>query len=454
MGCAGDAHETATAPTVGPAGRSGLALVRETTGATIDDPLNATMGATLQDLARVRVVSADGRAHAGAAVRFFGETTDTVVVTDASGLAVLHHWRMPHRDTTSMVTLVRAALRDEANETFTFVARAWRDLSHFGGDGPAVLERLPIERAHLTAVLPLGTFDIADEGLPSAHAHLLLSDDMAHTVHAMADGLITALDRDRGTVTMRVRDRVRLRLEGLHLRRAVWVGQVVRAGDTLGEVVSSAGGRGLAVQVLDASVPGSHWIRPERYGARGTATFFARYLVDSLRSNVYALVRRAAPDLAGRIDYDRPGRLVGSWFDPVRSVMPLPVPSATPWQGRAGEGAEHDPTSAAAPFAFTVAYDAERPGQVRLAIGRLLGATLGLHGVYAVAWEDPDPALVDMAQGIVPYHLYPVGVDARSDRAESVLLVQVLADDRLRVELTTATLASTGFSSRAIELVR
>jgi hypothetical protein len=134
--------------------------------------------------------------------------------------------------------------------------------------------------------------------------------------------------------------------------------------------------------------------------------------------------------------------------------MPLPVPSTTGWRGSVSDAGEHDPTSAAAPFAFTVAYDAERPGQVRLAIGSLLGATLGLHGVYAVAWEDPDPALVDMARGVVSYHLYPVGDDVRSDRAESVLLVQVLDDDRLRVERTTAALASSGFSSRAIDLVR
>ena len=106
-------------------------------------------------------------------------------------------------------------------------------------------------------------------------------------------------------------------------------------------------------------------------------------------------------------------------------------------------------------MALTFAYDAERPGQVRIAVGSALAVVLGLRGVRAVAWEDPDPADVDATRGVVRYHLYDTDDEVRMGRADRVLLVQLVASDTLRAEVVAVTGSETAvFSSRVVTLIR
>ena len=112
-----------------------------------------------------------------------------------------------------------------------------------------------------------------------------------------------------------------------------------------------------------------------------------------------------------------------------------------------------DPSAALGPVALTFAYDAERPGHVRIAAGSGLAVRLGLRGVRAVAWEDVDPAEVGPQSGIVRYHLFTN--DERVGEAEQVLLVQLVDANTLKAELVPGRGAqSAGFSSRATMLVR
>lgn len=307
------------------------------------------------------------------------------------------------------------------------------DSSQFGGDTRARLDALPVASSLIEAILPLGTFRAGD-ALPSTDARVVLRDSVPAMVHAMADGLVTEIDRAVGAITVRVRNQVSLRVSGMTVRPALRVGHVVRAGEPVGYVEAPLGARGpsreLAVRIVDEQIVRTRWVRPERYVARRHIAFFAAYLADSVRSVAYGLVRRAAPDLDGRIDYDRNGQLVGTWFD--ASVSPREV----------------------GPAALTFAYDAERPGQVRIAAGDGLTRVLDLHGVHAVAWEDPDPARIDSTRGIVRYRLH--AVDDR-DRvvSDGSVLVQVLSNDRLRVEvLGPGDADRMTFSSRAVDLVR
>ena len=466
-----------------PAAPRTLRRVHET--ATPEHPLDAWMGTSVDDVVRVRVVDGTGRPVSGLAVRFtHGQAPaprlDTLVVSDADGVAALGAWALPARDTSDVLLHVDATLpdgesagpmnttsnstpersdaRSDGQRTVRFTVRAWRDLARFGGRGPLVLTRLPMARSSLEAVLPLGTFG-AHDALPSADAVLVPTPGALPIVHAMADGLITEIDHAAGVVTLRVRDHARIRLGGVALRRDLWVGRIVRAGDSLGSMELASDRVGLTMRVLDASSSRTGWVRPERYGARRHAAFFARYLVDSLRSHVFGLVRRAAPDLDGRIDYDQAGRLVGTWFDASAPSITHATTTDASITGlsssHAQQVAEFDPSASVAPVALTFAYDAERPGQVRIAAGSALAAMLGVRGVRAIAWEDPDPASVDISTGLVRYHLYAADDALRLGVADRVLLVQLLSDNRLRAEVVSANGGDQSrFTARAIELIR
>ena len=440
-------------------------------------PINAWMGDRVEGAARVRVVDANGQGIAGVAVRFVMDSdsvardgdvaTSSVVASGPDGVASVSALVLPASDTVVRAHRLVARIADGRGDVVTFVLRAWRDLSRFGGSTPMVLAALPIDRRAVAAILPLGTFS-TDDALPSPDALLMPASLGRFMVRAPADGLVTELDTAGGSVTIRVRDAVRVRIGGVEVQRALWVGRVVHAGDVIGTFAPGTKRDGLAVRVLDGATQRTNWIRPERYGARRNATFFARYLADSVRSDVFALVRRAAPDLAGRIDYDRGGRLVGTWFDASVSAGASTRSSAstasaatyaasmplTP-QMTAAHAAELDPAAAAAPLALSFVYDAERPGQIRVAIGRGLARALGLQGVRAVAWDDADPAEVDVARGTVRYYLYAIDDEVRMGRAERVLLVQLVDATTLRVELVSSTGGDTAsFTTRALVLVR
>ena len=429
-------------------------------------PVDVWMGAPLQNAVQVRVLDDRGVAARDAAVRFtLADSLHTTVVarSDADGVVSMDNVVIAVRDTTNVLRVVSAELVDHLASPVTFVMRAWRDVSRFGGDAPFTDAALPVARSAIASILPLGTFG-RDDALPSADAILVPQRQDATTVHAMADGLVTEVDRTAGVLTIRVRDNVRVRMAGLVIVPAMWVGRTVRQGDVIGAVdygtlsAASTVTTGLAIRVIDGAVQRNNFVRPERYGARRSAAFFVRYLADSVRSDAFALVRRAAPDLDGRFDYDRSGRLVGTWFN--ASSLPALVSeqaammSVSTFQATVQSAAEVDPASALGPIALTFAYDAERPGQVRVAAGSALGRVLGVQGAFAVAWEDSDPAAIGVTDGIVRYELFALDDEVRIGRSSQVLLVQMLGHESMRAELVSGNAVESGFSSKAILFVR
>lgn len=438
-------------------------------GSARDVWMGTATGTTTGTTTHVRVVDANGHPVAGAPVHFVvrrdnpgaadaAPLMEATVVSARDGLASLHDVAFPERDTVADMYVVSASLANDPSQMMHSRVRAWRDVSRFGGNAALVLSVMPIAMSHVGAILPLGTFNV-NNALPSADAIVVPVHGPMPTVRAMADGMVTELNAGRGEITVRVRDDIRIRYSGVDLRTALWVGAVVREGATLGTVrTPTPESPGLGVRVLDASVQRSNWIRPERYGARRNTAFFVRYLADTFRSDAYALVRRAAPDLAGTIDYDRAGKLVGTWFDPFASLvsngaaltgMPMNL-----WQSSVQHQSEIDPTAALDGLALTFAYDAQAPGEIRLAVGSRLGNTLGFSGVYAVAWEDPDPARVSEASGVVRYRLFARGDVSRIGPPAQTLLVQLLEGEQVRVELVPGDSAGAGFSPRAVILTR
>ncbi|MCC6242772.1 MAG: hypothetical protein IT353_08015 [Gemmatimonadaceae bacterium] len=498
MGAVATACDNTTAPAGvtaatpdGPSVSQRLRIEAVDQRASADLPRDVWMGTSSGDLLRVRVFDASGAVY-GAAVRFQvvvggAQNVDAlisrIVHTDTAGVASIADWQLPVSDTVATLYRVIAQLLDSAASATPvhFALRAWRDLRAVGDASTLVLTQLPIAREAIHAIRPLGTFANGD-ALPSADA-IIIPIAAPQRVGAMSPGVITDIDWRAGAVTVRTRDAVRVRLGGLTLRSDLWIGKRVAAGDSLGAIEGPSAADGLRVRVLDGSVSDSasasvsaraswsrpSWIRPERYGARVTATFFGRYFPSELRSVVYSLVRRAAPDLDGRFGYDQSGRLVGTWFDPTAPVVAQPAPTSSPssmpmdFSAAIGElqtfsthrAGDVDPSDALGNVALTFAYDAERPGQVRIATGAALARTLGLDAVQTVAWEDPDPAAVHETAGAVGYHLYASDDEVRLGRPSRVLLVQVLGSNRVKVEVIPGDRAGTAaFTARAIELVR
>lgn len=434
-----------------------LQLTAVTQDASIAQPMDAWMGDTLSEVLRVRVTDGQGRAVSGVLVRFTESGQSRDVRTDIDGVANAGQWVMSVRDTASVVQRVSATIVDGESPAVHFAACAHRDLSRFGGSNALTLQTLPIDRAAVQAILPLGTFSTED-ALPSADAMLIPRTVGRYPVRAMSAGVVIALDVATGSITMRVRDGIRVRIAGMVLNASMWVGHEVRTGEELGVFVASTPRAALAVRLQDAAISSDAWVSPERYGARTTTAFFARYLADSVRSHAYALVRRSAPDLEGRINYDRAGRLIGTWFDASAPVIKSPALAAEVANGSPFASmriTEVDRSEELAPVALTFAYDAERPGQVRIALGRGLLSSLGLNGVRAVAWEDPDPMTVGVNSGVVRYGLYAADDEARTGRPDRSLLVQLIDAETLRVEVVSAPSTSNArFSAHAVTLIR
>ena len=307
----------------------------------------------------------------------------------------------------------------------------------------------PVELAEIASVLPLGS--LTDESaLPSADALVRPSRDGA-AVRAMAGGAVIETDTARGCLTVQSGAGLATRYCGLRRDQAIDVGATVQGGQYLGRFDAVLAPTGLRIRVLDHRVNRTGWIRPERYGNLRHASFFAGYLPDTLRSHVFALVERASPDLEGRIDYDQRNRLVGSWFD-----RPA-APSATSAMASSASSAPFpasDLSVELAPHALTLAYDARRPGQTRIAVGAALFGALGLQGTYGVAWENADPGAVALETGAVRYTLFRIDDVDRAD-AVGTLLVQLLDDTTVRVEAVSPNHAgNAGFASRASTLLR
>lgn len=318
-----------------------------------------------------------------------------------------------------------------------------------GWDATRAFSHAPIELAEIASVLSLGS--LTDESaLPSADAVVQPRRDGV-AVRAMAGGVVIETDEARGCLTVQSGTAVATRYCGVRRDQRLIAGATVHGGQHLGRFDAVIAPEGVRIRVLDQRVHRTGWIRPERYGNLRHASFFAGYLADSLRSEVFARVERASPDLEGRIDYDQRRRLVGSWFD---TPAVLPATSAMTSSASVAPFASSDLSVELAPHALTFAYDARRPGQIRIAVGAALAGALGLHGTYGVAWENADPGAVALETGAVRYTLFRTD---DVDRVEAVgsLLVGLLDDTSVRVEaLPPNHAASVGFSSRAITLLR
>lgn len=146
-----------------------------------------------------------------------------------------------------------------------------------------------------------------------------------------------------------------------------------------------------------------------------------------LRSELYARVNRLGPEKDGRFDYDVPGTLSGNWF---QEGLP-PSISANPeaWSRH---------------LAF--ARDNYDPSSIRIS----MGGALGPIGAFGIVGSAPDPAAVTVLTGMVVYNVgRAAGPGDPVTQIVGRVLVQMLDEQRIRVEYTSTASGETAFSAAA-----
>ena len=155
-----------------------------------------------------------------------------------------------------------------------------------------------------------------------------------------------------------------------------------------GEVIGSIGIGKFDFSVVDESVTLQGFANPKTYEAEvwkiHTADTFD-YYSEPLRSKLLAKNVKASEPFGGKIDYDIPGKLIGSWFRENTN-------------GYKGLGNENYWTSH-----LSIAYDILDPNQIVVSIGDFDGE----GRQYGVKGNAPKPQDITAETGIVKYELVP-----------------------------------------------
>lgn len=307
----------------------------------------------------------------------------------------------------------------------------------------AVFTVAPVNMPDGATITPLGHIQPVGHVLPTDHVyfyatnwdHPLQGDVTVRPVYAPGEGVVTwMLHVQSGIPDWKVMFRMTSTfywyLDHVQIDPAIKVGTRVHAGDVIG--TTNPGGS-IDLGAYDLSVKLTGLVAPERYPDQ---TLYCvspwKYFSEPLRSAQYARIRRvpSAPDRDGRIDYDVPGRLVGNWF---HESLPKTMVSSGPdgW-----------------PKSIAFAYDFNDPSIVRISIG----GTVSTPGMWRIPNDAPRPENVSVANGKVSYRL--MYLESYTQQS-GLMLVEMLAADRIRVQVFEGSQAATGdFDSRAQIYVR
>lgn len=289
--------------------------------------------------------------------------------------------------------------------------------------GPGVFTASPIAVDRITDLEPLGAMNPVGHTLPTDHVYFYANwcptctppfqpDPQPLPIYAPGSGRITwtlVTEPGKGDTKLMVQmtGDFSYYLDHVILDPGIGVGTQVTAGQRLGQT-NGTGGNAMDLGVVYTALTLPGFVNPARYEGQTLHTDSPfKYFAEPLRSQLYAKVRRNAPDKDGRIDYDVRGRLIGNWFHESVAVPESMGPTAWPKQ-----------------LAFCP--DSNEPTQMRISIG----GTVAPPGKWKPAPGDPDPASVSVASGKVTYHLkYTEFGDY------GLMIVQLLDDTRIRVQV-------------------
>jgi hypothetical protein len=292
---------------------------------------------------------------------------------------------------------------------------------------------------------PLGHLAPPGHTLPTDHIyfyavdydHFGAADTITRPVYAPATGVVSFRIKPVGTdskVQFVVTKDFGYYLDHILPLATVQPGVVFHAGDLVG--YTNPGGS-IDLGAYDLSVPAIPYANQKRYAEYQLHCVNPMaYFVEPLRSQLYARQRRlptATPDAP--VNFDVKGRLSGNWFE-----QSVPDTSYGDAQGPNGWPKE---------LAFV--YDNRDPSQPRVSIG----GTIATQGIWTIDPDAPRFETISPASGTVSYRLrYTESTNVQS----GVMLVQMLADDRLKVEVfegSSETLAATAaFDNKAFIYVR
>lgn len=322
------------------------------------------------------------------------------------------------------------------------------------GKGPVPLRNLGLRTEDIGAVIPMGAM-VHGHVIPSDHLMIQPRDRKATRAHydvlAPADGYLVDLQRppkgnpDPG-VQGRYAGEYRLVLEHSSTFYT-WFGLIDRLDPALlqqiggeppagmpvgvrvpvkaGQVLGKTGGEhGMDFLLVDTDVVLTGFVDPGQFRHRDPWKLHVvdpfEYLEKPARDQLLALNPRTAPPRGGKIDHDRDGCLVGSWYRAKTGGYAGLDRRRDYWVGH-----------------LALAYHHVDPSLVIVS----LGDSEGRPRQFAVVGNGPDPARVRLGTGRVTYELvWPrIGSAGQAlpgldDRVQGVLLVELLGDRRLRVE--------------------
>jgi hypothetical protein len=273
----------------------------------------------------------------------------------------------------------------------------------------------PLDPDKIREIIPLGNLNpVGGHVFPTDHIYLDYSREAGLVVSAPAPGTVTSIrDQLRGDfkIEIQVDENSSYYLAHLEIEPGIAVGNKVMPGQKLGR---TSGKSMLDLGTNDARVRLLGFINPERYPAPTLhAISPLKLFAEPLRSELYAKVKRSVSDKDGRIDLDKPGRLIGNWFREDVAVKDSSRGDPAVWNKQ-----------------LSFAYDVRDPKSVRISIG----GTVAPAGLYGVQEGAPDPAEVGVDARLVRYRLTKLGGSTRANGFAGSLLVQLIDQSHLRIE--------------------
>lgn len=192
-----------------------------------------------------------------------------------------------------------------------------------------------------------------------------------------------------------------------------------------GQVIGKVGHQTFDFALIDTTVTRKGFVSPEQFLNRDPWKMHTvdpfDYIDEPLRSRLLAFNPRTVKPLAGQIDYDVDGRLVGNWY---REGTGGYAGLNRRWDYWVGH--------------LAIVYHHVNPSYVIVSIGDFNGRARQ----FQVRGNGPDPAKVSAADGVVKYELIQSTIENRTGkpypnaeiRYAGMLLVQVLPDRKLKFE--------------------
>ncbi len=306
----------------------------------------------------------------------------------------------------------------------------------------AVFASLPLPADRVACVHPLGEvvlpgqviganlsrWDVHEQG--ACGAPVPFTGGPVPVLAAARGMVVTVGGADGRTVTIAVSENIEYTYTGVALDGFIREGTAVPAGQRLGLVANPDSGIGFGITDFTRV---NAWIATARYPdsyrhARHPVEFYE----GALRTEIVMRTGNVAAP-AGRLVWDVDGQLAGNWF---REFTPRTAEAVTApyWEGH-----------------LSFRGDARFPEQPRVGLGTRFA------GGCKCAPRAGEPAFgaVTPQAGPVAYHLVRVRADGTvTTQFFGTLLVEMVASDRLRVELFAGDVAAATFTAAAEIFVR